>query len=103
MPDAKTSEFEVRVERESGPDLPAPEGANYFQFAYAGGEVQFLVGAVDLTDIHQLRTGGKGGVVRARTTHRFLLSMQAFTNLRAQIDDIAGKIEKPKLAEAKKT
>ena len=79
--------------------LPKPESANYFQLSAIGGEVQLLVGAIDLRALHAATQevhkveGEQDLELAADITHRFLLSSFAFNQLHKAINEIAEKRE----------
>jgi hypothetical protein len=83
----------VTVKIDLSREMPPPEGANFFHFTFLRGEVQMLLGYVDLFRIHEMKAPGKTRVIYPEVTHRFSLSALGFAQLKAQVDEIAAKIE----------
>ena len=76
----------------SGSDpLPEPVGANFFHFAVVGSEIQLLVGAINLVQLHEARQG-HSGPIRPQISHRFLLSPLGFAQLKSQITEMAAVV-----------
>ena len=76
------------------PDVtPPPETANYFHFAFAGADVQMLVGYVDLRQLHEATTNPKARTLTPAISHRFLLSPAGFTILRSMVEEISKKYD----------
>lgn len=65
--------------------LPAPSGANFFHFVRVGDEYQFLIGAVNLQSLHDIRTQAAPPTVDPMITHRFILSSFGFKQLSAAV------------------
>jgi hypothetical protein len=76
--------------------LPNAEGANFFHFTVINGEVQFLVGMINLLRFHEAAQAEPGTSITPDITHRFLLSPMGFQNLKRQLDEIAGSLPAPK-------
>jgi len=86
---ARATQLEIGI---SGSDpLPEPVGANYFHFAVVGGEIQMLVGAVNLLQVHEAKNG-KAGPIRPQISHRFLLSALGFAQLKAHVTAISESV-----------
>lgn len=66
---------------------------NYVHFAQAGLDVALSVGQVDIT--HLINAAGAAHPLRteARITHRYMMSLGTFVQLRRQMDDIVQQME----------
>ncbi|HLA88895.1 MAG TPA: hypothetical protein VJL28_00505 [Gemmatimonadaceae bacterium] len=92
MSDKLAKEVSIAVKVPGEIMLPDPLGANYFHFTVVGSEVQFLVGSINLINLHEAKMRGEATVVVPEITHRFLLSPLGFHQLKSQIDQIAGLV-----------
>jgi hypothetical protein len=77
--------------------LPAPEAVNLTRIDHVGSEVQLTVGYVDLGTLVELVNQAKQGALREAAVkvdvaHRFVFSLEAFTRLKAQVDQIAANV-----------
>lgn len=72
--------------------LPPAEGANFFQFSTVEGEVQFVLGMVNLTQMVHAKSLPGSVTIVPQVTHRFTLSTFAFHQLRFQIERIAQNV-----------
>lgn len=73
--------------------LPPPEGANFFHFTVVGADIQMLVGAINLLQLHDAKNRGVvDALITPQITHRFTLSAFGFVQLKAQIDEIAAAV-----------
>lgn len=77
--------------------LPQPLGANFFHFTLVAGEVQMLVGSLNLLRIHEASQRGESATLTPDISHRFTLSPFGIANLQAQLAEF-GKL----VAEAEK-
>jgi hypothetical protein len=83
----------ITVAMTSRHPLPPAEGANYFHFTIANGEVQLLVGTVNLLQLHEAQESDSETVaVSPEITHRFLMSTRAFQHLQDQVAEIMSAI-----------
>lgn len=88
----------VRVEFDRDGPLPAPEGANFFHFTHIQGEVEMLVGYVDLNRLWALSQDYEDASdeeelpshvsVKPEITHRLVLSANGFKTLKDRVDQI---------------
>lgn len=69
--------------------MPAPEGANFFHFTVVGGEVQLLVGSINLLRLHEAKRNQETATIVPQITHRFLLSPLGFAQLKSSLEEIA--------------
>ena len=74
--------------------LPHPLGANFFHFTIMGGEIQLLVGSVNLLQLREAAKEGKGALVVPDITHRFTLSTLGFEQLRTQIEAVSPRVKR---------
>lgn len=83
--------------------LPAPSAANWFHFSHHGGDIQLLVGYIDLyslaSQVEKNRAKqGKGAItLKPEVTHRVQFSVSAFLLLRGQIDEMFQKLKSAEL------
>lgn len=89
MVDTKSAEVAISVELPVNLPLPVPVGANYFHFTVVAGEVQMLVGSVNLLRVHEARLQGEAATIIPEISHRFTLSAWGFTTLNNQLAKIA--------------
>ena len=74
--------------------LPAPSAANWFSLSHHQGEVQILVGYLDIYGIAMLARGAQEGnlegsvSIKPDVTHRIMVSTAGMLQLRAQIEEI---------------
>lgn len=74
--------------------LPAPLAANWFNVSHHGGEVQLIMGYLDLYAIAMIAKDAKAGTLKQPAslkpdvTHRFMLSTSGMLQLRAQLEEI---------------
>ena len=83
----------LRATLPSPKDLPAPEPANFFSFAFSGLDIQMLVGYIDPLAVLAIQQAGGKGDLSPLITHRFAVSQTGFALLRAQLDEILKKFE----------
>ena len=72
-------------------EFPAPEAANFFQFAWGGPDVQMLVGYLYMLP-RQTRPGEEV-TVEPEITHRIFMSVRGFAMLRHQVEEAANKLK----------
>lgn len=88
---SKTTKVSVTVPS----DLPLPPvlGANFFHFTTIGMEIQFLVGSVNLLQLHEAKKQGESVLILPDISHRFLLSSFGFEQLKRQIEEISKSVK----------
>jgi hypothetical protein len=70
--------------------LPPASAANVFHMAAANGEIQLLVGAINLLDLVNV----EGDVtLDVNVSHRFLLSPVAWERLKNAVSEMTAKLE----------
>lgn len=85
-PRAQLVEVAYPVESE----LPLASAANYSHFAQAGLDVLFSLGQVDISLLAAAQPDQQGKVrLDARVTHRFMMSLGTFVQMRQLMDDLA--------------
>lgn len=98
----KPTTLTFTVEPPSGPGLPSAEAANYFHIVYAAGEVQLMVGTLNIVEIHEHTEAVKANRASTDTAlvlipdiaHRYLLSLPAFLRLRENVETIYAALQK---------
>lgn len=84
-------------------NLPAPEGANWFNLTRLNADVQLMVGYVDPLAAHRvglaILAGEKNVRLAPDVTHRFMLSVGGFLYLREQVEEIFRKMKEKGLLE----
>lgn len=88
----------IRVDLDASKALPAPSGANYFRLTHSGGEVQMLVGTVDLERLSQASLAAVAGneqqSISPDISHRFLLSALGFDQLHQVVTELYESMKK---------
>ena len=79
--------------------LPTPSAANFFHFSHHGGDVEMLVGYIDLynlaTQVEKARSkAGKNLIVlRPELSSRIQISVRTFLLLRGQVEQMFQKLQ----------
>lgn len=80
----------VEVAYPTDRELPVADATNYSHFAQAGFDVLFSIGQVDISRLAAAQPSEQGKIrMDARVTHRFMMSLGTFVQMRQLMDDLA--------------